>query len=217
MRLATGSATKDVRVRRNIITLGAALVVTLLAASCSSTATGAPSSSATTSATTETSTTDLAGAPHIANPLDTSKAQQNPCGTVQTAQLTALGIGTTPKVTSTTLGPACTWSGSDTATRTNANGSVTFLTAGSGLSSVYSARSTYAVFQVWPAVDGYPAVSALPVDERPHGNCDVTVGVSDSLALDVSYYANDAQYKSDPCGAAQRLASDAVSNIKDGG
>jgi uncharacterized protein DUF3558 len=198
-------------VRRNIVIIGTALAAALLMAGCSSSGTGSPGAASTTTA--DSSTPNLYGAPHVANPLDTSKVQQNPCGSITSAQLATFNIGTTTKVITGGVGPGCDWSADDPA---KSGVTLGYLTAGAVLSSIYYGKSTYAVFKVWPAIDGYPAVSALSAPE-PNGMCDISVGMSDSLAMDIQLSVNSGQYVSDPCTPNQQLVADIISNIKNGG
>lgn len=196
--------------RRNILTIGTALMAILLAAACSSTSTGSPSAT-----TTDSLTPNLYGAPHVATALDTAKFQSNPCSSITSAQLATLDIGTSTRVATGGVGPTCNWAANGDGTKSTAT--IGYLTSGAGLSSIYSTKSSYAVFTVLPDIDGYPAVSALTVDERSSGTCDISVGVSDSLAVDISLSVASGQYKSDPCTPNQQLAADVISNIKNGG
>lgn len=161
--------------------------------------------------TTTTNSANLNGAPRVANPLNTEKMQSNPCGSVSTAALRQLDIGTSAKP-GNVGGPTCDW-GSDS--DPNVGGAtISYLTSASGLSTVYGQKSTYALFQVLPPIDGYPAVIAAQSDERSTGNCDVTVGVSDKLAMDVAVTVNSGPQKTDPCTPAETLAADAISTIR---
>jgi hypothetical protein len=178
----------------------------LLAAGCT------PSTTSTPSTTTTTSTSgDLAGAPHVANPLDTSRFQNDPCASITAGQLAQLRIaGTTQTISG--VGPGCVWT--DALDATAASASVSYLTGGAGLSGVYSQRDNYAAFRELPPIDGYPAVYAPPVDQTADGTCDITVGASDSLAIDVQLTVKSGPYKKDPCTPNTQLAADVISNIK---
>ncbi len=164
--------------------------------------------------TTTTDSVNLNGAPHVANPLDTAKMQANPCGSVTGAQLDQLNIGTTGKPDNVG-GPTCDWGSDSDPTKSGAT--ISYLTSAAGLSTVYGQKGTYALFQPLPPINGYPAVIAAQSDERSTGNCDVTVGVSDKLAMDVVLTVNSGPQQADPCTPAEQLAADAISNIRSGG
>lgn len=190
--------------RRTAIALA---VLGVALAGCSSGA-GSPTSAG---PATTTDPGNLNGAPRVANPLDTTKMQHDPCGSVTEAQLARLGIGTSGKPANVG-GPTCDW-GSDT--DPNASGAtISYLTSAAGLSAVYGQKGTYALFQPLPPIDGYPAVIAAQTDERSTGNCDVTVGVSDKLAMDVAVTVNSGPSRTDPCTPAEQLAADAIANIR---
>jgi hypothetical protein len=194
-------------VRRTAITMA---VLGLALAGCTAGA-GSPIPSPTS---TTTESVNLNGAPHVANPLDTVKMQANPCASVTSAQLDQLDIGTTGKQDNVG-GPACDWGSDSDPTKSGAT--ISYLTSATGLSTVYGQKGTYALFQPLPPISGYPAVLAAQSDERSTGNCDVTVGVSDKLAMDVVLTVNSGPQKADPCTPAEQLAADAISNIKAGG
>ena len=193
--------------RRTAITVA---VLGLALAGCTAGA-GSPIS---TPPSTTTASVNLNGAPHVANPLDTAKVRANPCGTVTAAQLDQLNIGTSGKP-GNVGGPTCDWGSDSDPTRSGAT--ISYLTSAAGLSTVYGQKSTYALFQALPPISGYPAVIAAQSDERSTGNCDVTVGVSDKLAMDVALTVNSGPRKADPCAPAEALAADAISNIRTGG
>jgi hypothetical protein len=200
------------RVRRNtVIVIG--VLTTMVLAACSTSGNGLSGSPTTASPTTGSSASGPTGAPHVGTPLATSKFQSNPCSSLTTAQLQQLGAGTDGHTASSGLGPTCNWGGSTGTAATPSTATVTYLTAGSGLSSVYTSRSSYDYFQP-TTVDGYPAVYALLVDNRAHGECSVTVGVSDQLAVAIGLTVNSGQYRTDPCTPNTQLAADVISNIK---
>lgn len=60
---------------------------------------------------------------------------------------------------------------------------MSFLTGNKkGLSDTYRGRSRFKFFEE-TTVEGYPAVFNDPTDERPNGNCNITVGISDTLTF----------------------------------
>jgi hypothetical protein len=84
-------------------------------------------------------------------------------------------------------GPGCVW---------RVNGEpfrmldMSFLTGNKkGLSDTYRGRSRFAYFDE-TTVDGYPAVFNDNQDGRPQGICQITVGVSDSLAFRASEHTS---------------------------
>jgi hypothetical protein len=203
-------------VRRSLIAAGIAVLATVAVAGCNSPKTGTPSATTPSDPSSTTagssSQANLYGAPHVAVPLDTSKFQSNPCNSIAAAQLDALNIGAITKL-SNANGPTCQWSSDTDPSKSGAT--VTYVTNGSGLASLYSAKSTYAVFNPVSPIDGYPAVIAI--GNRAQGECVMAVGVSDSLAVAVALTVNSGQYQADPCTPNQQLAADVVSNIKNGG
>jgi hypothetical protein len=94
---------------------------------------------------------------------------------------------------------------------------VGYLAGQGGLSTIFGQKGNYAVLTTLPSIDGYPAVLALVVDQRAQGNCDITVGASNSLAIDIQLNVNSGPQKADPCTSDQQLAADVISNIKNGG
>jgi hypothetical protein len=149
----------------------------------------------------------------VANPLDTTKYQTDPCRILAAAQLQSLGLpGATPKPETLPTGPACSWYSAQTLSSIGTS----FLTANKrGLSNLYLKKNEAALFQEIPPINGYPAIIYdQDADLRTHGSCTVTVGVSDALVLAVPVQGT-AQTK-DPCGIAQQAAGLMIENIKGG-
>jgi hypothetical protein len=201
-------------IRLALTALGAAAVVAVVGGCSAKSAPGSPSADGGNTVS-STSVSPPGAAPHVANPLDTTKFQAQPCQTLNAAQVQSLGFpGATNKPdTANPLGPYCQWDSSQVAGTL----AVTLVTANKqGLGSLYRKKKDLAVFQELPPVDGYPAVIYGQADLRSRGTCVVSVGASDTLDFDVAVGAPDGPMKSDPCGIAQRAAALMVENIKGG-
>jgi hypothetical protein len=216
-------------VLRRIGIVSSALVVTgLVIAGCSgSKVQGAPSGPTGGSSSTGASAAqDLHGAPPVANPLDTTKFQQNPCASLTAVQLQhlrdSIDAGTEPKSRTNSTGPACGWGASDRGSATLLDSA--FLTAGSGLSSAYAQKSDYAVFDKLPDIQGYPAVVAMSVDGRSQGHCSIQVGVTDQLVVSVQISVSSVPgangqvnpYYKQPCTPAQQVAEAVMTTLRGG-
>jgi hypothetical protein len=209
--------------------VSSALVVTgLVIAGCSgSKVEGTPSGPTSGSSSTGASAAqDLHGAPPVANPLDTTKFQQNPCASLTAAQLQQLrgsvDAATEPEPHKQSFGPACFWRASDRGSATGLD--VAFLTAGSGLSSAYAQKGDYAVFEKLPDIQGYPAVVAMSVDGRSTGHCSIQVGVTDQMVVSVQIGVSSVpgangqanQFYKEPCTPAQQVAEAVVATLRGG-
>lgn len=174
------------------------LAVAVLAGCSSGANTGAPRTTPSTSAA-------ASGAPRVAHPLDASKMLQDPCSSLTTSDLTGLGIDNpTGKPRQTDYGPLCTWSSLDgvgiTWEKVNTN----------GLSDLYQQKSS-AAYWIPITVSGYPAVFADTVsDSRPHGDCEINVGVNDHLYFFADYQAGPGN---DACPKARQAAADVIRNL----
>ncbi|HEV3356749.1 MAG TPA: DUF3558 domain-containing protein [Pseudonocardiaceae bacterium] len=196
--------------RRTLSALGVAIAALVTTAGCTNVSVGTPAAAPPTGL-------KLNGAPHVADPVDTAKFQDDPCSTVSATQLTALNIGTQTNVTFAVLGPSCQW-GADLDLDPSAFRAIlTYRTSESGLSGIYAQRHSYQVFTVLPPIEGYPAVLAEQTDQRPYGGCVITVGVADGVAIDVGLTVTSGQYATDPCTPDTQLATDVVTNLKTGG
>jgi Protein of unknown function (DUF3558) len=160
-----------------------------------------------------------AGTPSVAHPLDTTAFQKAPCSALTAAQLSQLTIGASGQAdTADPVGPVCHWHDKDGKSKMNL--AVYFLTTGQGLASVYSQKSTFEVFTPLPDIAGYPAIIALNPDQRSQGNCEVTIGVSDKLAINVLVNlktgADAASDMTNPCPRNQAVAAAVVATLKGG-
>lgn len=156
------------------------------------------------------------GAPKVKTPLEYQSAKSNPCGTITTAQLQALGIdATTGKPNPGVPGAACIWHGAGKLALTTPG--VAFVDGGNGLDTLYQQKDTLAVFEVVGPVQGFPAVIASPADLRSGGDCDLSVGVADNQTIAFSMQmSNGAPRFSDPCGLLTEFANQVITNIKAG-
>ena len=96
------------------------------------------------------------------------------------------------------------------------NFGIIFLTTGSGLSSIYSQKSQYVVFEQLPDIAGYPAVVAMTDDARPHGDCKVSVGVTNELLINVEGGVDSGPDRANPCPRVQVIATAMVTTMKGG-
>jgi hypothetical protein len=77
-------------------------------------------------------------------------------------------------------GPGCLWHARP---EVNSTIGISFLTGNKkGLSDTDRGRSRSTFFEE-TTVEGYPAVFNDPSDGRPHGDCNITVGISEMLAF----------------------------------
>ncbi|GAB3506006.1 hypothetical protein GCM10027521_61810 [Amycolatopsis cihanbeyliensis] len=87
-----------------------------------------------------------------------------------------------------------------------------------GLAAIYRQRGkAYKFFEEMPDVEGYPAVTYGPRDEREQGYCAVAVGTSDKRTVQIfSRLSEWNRGKKDPCQAAHDTAVEVVKNVKGG-
>ncbi|GAA3658674.1 uncharacterized protein DUF3558 [Lentzea atacamensis] len=156
------------------------------------------------------------GAPKVKNPLDVKAFEANPCGMATPAQVEAFGLpGVTGRVNSGAPGASCIWLGASAPSKITP--SATLIPGGKGLDAMYQNKDSYAAFEVLPAIQGYPAIMNLQVDQRADGNCDVSVGLSDEVALLVLIVTEKGSPRfADPCGAATEFANQVITTIKAG-
>jgi hypothetical protein len=197
---------------------GAALM-TMLATGCSHG--GGSTSPSPTPATTDSgspSSTALphSGAPKVEHPLPASVLSGDPCATALTKQqlTTILGIAPTGKPDSDAVGTTCNWDNGDK----NSHVTVSYDTLDhAGLTSVYENTKPQAI--VWkplPAIQGFPAVAHVTTSGGdPSYFCQVTIGIADDLAVDVSIGLGPAKKgKVDPCQVTAQVADMVVTNLR---
>ncbi|MET8762689.1 DUF3558 domain-containing protein [Lentzea sp. NPDC004782] len=196
-----------------IRTIAAGTAALALLAGCS---TGGGTTGTPTNATQPTSTSRGGGAPKVSSPLNLTAAEAAPCSVVTPAQLASYGLpGVEGSLNSSSAGAGCKWSGSLTAAEMAAG--MIILPAGTSLSSTYAKKDSYPVFEERPAIQGYPAVVALAVDQRKDGDCDMIVGASDERAILFTYVSDEkGKYFADPCAGVTEFANLAITTIKAG-
>lgn len=208
--------------------LGAVVAVAMLAA-CTSTSPGraepAPTRTTTTDASPSTSGSGAPsgrplpsdGAPKVKNPLDTSRFQQDPCLALTDAQVQQLNLTGERNREERPFGNACRWRNPET--RGHADLYFTDKIE-DGLSSIYRANNQgkYKYFIELPEIEGYPAVAAGSTDGRKNGQCFADVGVSDTLAFQLSGRLSLANVgKKDPCEMTAQAAALMLQTMKAGG
>jgi hypothetical protein len=163
------------------------------------------------------------GAPHVAKPLDTAKAQAAPCSVLTPAQISSLGIVATGKPDNPATGPDCDWMDTSKVPSLMSinNGFVTASTG--GLSSLYvqaeSFKKNGGYFEPIDAVQGYPAVLYSQLDDRRGkitAACGLAVGVSDALQFTLGINITVTPQQSDPCAIAKKVADMVMTNLKAG-
>lgn len=163
------------------------------------------------------------GAPHVAKPLDVSRAQASPCNSLTPAQISSFGIVATGKPGDPTLGPKCDWS--DTSTVPSLmTVSVVFVTKSTGgLSSLYvqaeSLKKVGGYFEPIDPIQGYPALLYSQLDDRKaktNAACNLGIGVSDTLQVAVGVVVGTPSPQSDPCTIDKKAADMVMTNLKAG-
>lgn len=203
-----------------------ALMAFALAAGCTTTSAGSPSSvppSETSSSVPTTSSggdpgdpeLPYAGAPAVADPLDTSRYQQDPCQALSEAQAQELNLNYPGEIQDGGLGNECRLQG-----RTDDRARVAIASLDKypyGLSAAYKANEDgkFSVFEELPPIEGYPAIVRAGVDDRPNGGCTVEIGTSDEIAFDVSVLlAQEFVGVKDPCESAVLVAGEVLRTMK---
>lgn len=190
------------------------LAAGLSLAACSSSTTGnaTPSPSTSASSPSTGASSGTLTAPQVANPLDVSKFEQNPCGLLTAAQ--AAQVAQLTKTDGGTGGssPICGWAD-------DSYNSISFgFVRGGGLSDVYRTQDSQSgYFKVAPDVAGYPAVFSGTTDDRSKGGCQLGIGVSNSEVLTVdSSFTTSSPHYGDPCSVTQQAAEVAIATLKGG-
>ena len=159
----------------------------------------------------------FAGAPKVANPLDTSRYEQDPCLSLSSEQARELNLPAVGKATENeVLGVGCEWYNEET----RGNVTIVFIVDDPrGLSPEYATnnRKEWAYFEVLPAIEGYPAVVRSLVDDRDIGHCTVVVGAADDMAFETILRLSQANVgQKDPCATAAEVAGLALKTMKQG-
>ncbi|WP_161630706.1 DUF3558 domain-containing protein [Amycolatopsis decaplanina] len=205
------------------MTVATVAVVAGVVAACTGKAsdgTASPTSIASTGAAPSSSPSGLpyAGAPKVTNPLPASVLAGDPCKEALTAAQTGFLLGAPLDVFNDTtpgVGRACSWSNPESGSRIL----ITYdTTTGQGLSKVYqNTRPKSGVWKPLASVEGFPGVghAGNPGQEPPADFCQVSVGLADDLAFDVSAVVGQAKRGVvDPCDAAGKAAEAVVTTLK---
>jgi hypothetical protein len=163
------------------------------------------------------------GAPPVATPLDTTKAQATPCSALTAAQVSMLGITATGKPDSFTTGPLCNWDDTSAVPPAMTIG-IGFVTASKGgLSSLYvqaeSLKKNGGYFEPIDPVQGYPAVLYSQRDDRrakTNASCSLAVGTSDTLQITVNVTITNPSQQSDPCTVDKKATDLMMTTLKAG-
>lgn len=204
---------------------GVALVA-VVAAGCSSAQDGSPTAvpgttnsepSSPGSKSTSPSVDETYGAPRVEHPLDASRFHAQPCAVLSQAQLAKFGLSK-PGVPETTgavaenAGPFCTWT---TDGQPFHGYGVGYLTGNkNGLSDTYRGQDRFKYFEA-TTVNGYPAVFNDLTDGRAQGQCNITVGISDTQTFRASETAPSVGKES--CDGAKQVAAEVIASLKGGG
>ena len=163
------------------------------------------------------------GAPHVANPLDTTRAQAAPCSVLTPAQISSLGIVATGKPDNSATGPDCSWDDTSAVPTPVSIGSGLVTTSKGGLSSLYvqgdSLKRNGGYFEPIDPVQGFPAVLYSQYDDRQaktNASCGLAVGVSDTLQFTVGVTVTSLSPKNEPCAIAKKVADMEITTIKAG-
>jgi hypothetical protein len=163
------------------------------------------------------------GAPHVANPLDTTKAQAAPCSVLTAAQVASLGIVATGKPGNPQPGPDCSWDDTTAVPAPISIGSGFVSASKGGLSSLYvqaeSLKKVGGYFEPIDPIQGYPAVLYSQYDDRQaktNSSCGLAVGVSDTLQFTVGVTVTTPSQKNEPCAMAKKVADMELTTLKAG-
>jgi hypothetical protein len=163
------------------------------------------------------------GAPHVANPLDTAKAQAAPCGVLTAAQVASLGIVATGKPGNPQPGPDCSWDDTTAVPAPISIGSGFVSASKGGLSSLYvqaaSLKKVGGYFEPIDPIQGYPAVLYSQYDDRlakKNASCGLAVGVSDTLQFTVGVTVTTPSQQKEPCAMAKKVADMELTTLKAG-
>jgi hypothetical protein len=192
------------------------LVSVVVVSGCSTSEGGKPiATSGATASSGVTTSTDNHGAPRVAVPLDGTSFLSTPCAVLTDTQLETLnlpkpGRPDTDSALARSAGPSCLWQNSDTPSTIGFG----FLSGNkNGLSDTYRGRERFEGYFEPTEVDGYPAVFDDTSDFRADGSCNITVGISDTLAFRA---AEDGPLGVKSCDRAKQVASMVIQTIRSG-
>ncbi|WP_329070204.1 DUF3558 domain-containing protein [Amycolatopsis sp. NBC_01480] len=160
-------------------------------------------------------TPPYAGAPKVASPLPSTVLSGSACDALTPDQV-KVNIGVTVAGKPDHLpgiGAECNWANSQTGGQIG----VFYVTEPkTGLSGNYAnTRPQMAVWKELPPIQGFPAV-AYSDDGKPNPSyCAVSVGITDTLSIDVHANLSDQKAgKVDACAIAPETANDVVTTLK---
>lgn len=155
--------------------------------------------------------------PKVAQPIDTTRYEKQPCASLTALQLAQLGITTPPKPElENKLGPSCEWNAFDQAGFTIG---ATLLLQGSSLAKVYTQhdQGQWPFFKPVADVSGYPGVLLDSLDVQPKGKCQLVVAVRDDVVYSVQGDLDpESRDYDNPCSIVQKATELAVSTMKAG-
>lgn len=181
------------------------------------TTTGGDSTGTSTGRTTPPSTSS-GGAPAVKTPLDATKYLSQPCTILSDTTLKGLNVSKpgTPDVdgpVAKTSGPSCVWQSDDQPVGKSYG--VGFLTGNkNGLGDTYrGGKKAFPGYFEPTEVGGYPAVFNDLADTRSTGTCNITVGISSSLAFRVGVIA-DSETGTKSCDLSKQVAAAVIQTLK---
>ncbi|RSN27577.1 DUF3558 domain-containing protein [Amycolatopsis sp. WAC 01416] len=203
-------------VLRNRAAAVALLFVSVAVAGCTGETPGTPSPTPGTSPSSASSAApEDPNVPKVTNPLDASAFVGDACKLLPAAAAAELGFTEPGAPKNDTNNPACSWG-----IRGKADSLQIILGSGNrekgmgGLAGLHKAKEAGQLkfLEPGPDVEGYPTVYYGLQDRRARGNCDLSVGVADDLAI--SAQAEGYDNEQDSCGTAQKLASAMIKTLK---
>lgn len=215
------------RASRKLLTLAAALVCLLAAASCAG---DEPQVHSAQEPSDGTGNSSSRLSPRVEAPIDPTPFVANPCQLVPESKLAALGRVNPPEpdvdsnAAKKLLGPGCTWLAADTGEPTIGIRIHTLQVEHAeegfeGLEGIYQAKQSGKIDHLQPLQlaghPDYPAVVYGQAAEINAGTCAVSVGIADDLTYSVQTIQEE-----DPknaCTISQRVAEIALESMLSGG
>jgi hypothetical protein len=189
-------------------------------AACTTAAEGNPIPDRVNSTDTSTSETPVGdelpsdGAPKVANPIDASHFEQNPCDVLTPEQANGLNVAAEGTRSDTSFGPGCAWRNPET----GGNFHFGILTATKrGLSDTYRSNKNgkFTYFEPIADLEGSPAVAFDTDEKNPTIQCSVVVGLTDQLTIQTLTQLSRANVgQTDPCEVAVMATGEAMKTIK---
>ncbi|OAP21009.1 hypothetical protein A4R44_08219 [Amycolatopsis sp. M39] len=158
------------------------------------------------------------GVPKVREPIDTTKAAQDPCMVLTSDESKGfLGGPVPPKAENEAAGPSCGWFGGYEYEHASINVIVNGVDK-RGLTSVYAAKGKlYKFFQPLAPADGYPLVAVDTTASRTFGECAASLGVRDDQVIEVVIRQPDSRKeKKNPCDSVHDVAVAIIGNLRGG-